>query len=478
MSGQDLMSILPLIILAGGTLILMLAIAIKRNHALSLAIALLTLLASFISLFSVSPMTPYQIGNLMIINSMGLFYSGLIYFATFVIAILAYLYMSKQGEEKEELYILLLLGALGSSVLSFSEHFATFFLGLEILSVSLYVMISYLRERDVSLEAGLKYLILAASSSAFLLFGMALIYAETGHMNFAEIHSALVNVPNDWVFYGGVTLMFVGIGFKLALVPFHMWTPDVYQGANAPVSAFIATVSKGGAVAILLRLFTQINGYQYPSLLIVLSVVAIASMFIGNLLALLQSNVKRILAYSSIAHLGYLMVALIAGGKIGAEAATFYIVAYIITTLGGFSIISLLSSKDREAENIEDYEGLFWRRPWLALVFTVVLFSLAGIPLTAGFIGKYYVLTAGVTYQYWFLAFSLVISSVIGLFYYLRIVKTMLMPLPEGEEAAKTNYPVLDVTLGSVAILAVMAILLVWIGVYPTTLMGIIKSLF
>jgi len=254
-------------------------------------------------------------------------------------------------------------------------------------------------------------------------------------------------------------MIIVGLGFKLAVVPFHLWTPDVYEGAPAPVTAFIATVSKGAVFALLFRFFNRIDIHDHPALFVIIAAVAIASMFIGNLLALLQRNVKRLLAYSSISHLGYLLVTLLASGGVAATAAEFYLVAYFITTLGAFGVVTMLSGKDRDADAMEDYEGLAWKKPWLAAVFTAMLFSLAGIPLTAGFMGKFYIIAAGAGSALWSVIIVLVINSAIGLYYYLRIIVS-LFTRTEGEVVALRSYS------GSI-VLAVLTILLIWIGVYP-----------
>src|SRR6185369_14212496 len=215
----------------------------------------------------------------------------------------------------------------------------------------------------------------------------------------------------------GIALIITGFGFKLALVPFHFWTPDVYQGAPAPIAAYVATVSKGAMFALLLRFIGTSAANAYTAVPAIFTIIAISSMFAGNILALLQNNVKRILAYSSIAHLGYILVAFLAGGQLGALAVTFYLVAYFVTILGAFGVVTVLSSGNRDAENLEDYRGLFWRRPALATVFTVMLLSLAGIPITAGFIGKFYILAAGASSAMWALVVMLVVTSAVGLFY-------------------------------------------------------------
>jgi NADH-quinone oxidoreductase subunit N len=270
-----------------------------------------------------------------------------------------------------------------------------------------------------------------------------------------------------------VALIVTGIGFKLALVPFHMWTPDVYEGAPAPVTAFVATVSKGGMFALLLRYFHQSGTHSFAPVVLAFSIIAVASMFAGNLLALLQNNVKRILAYSSIAHMGYLLVAFQVGGPMGAGAAAFYLVAYFVMTLGAFGVVTTLSERGRDADSIDDYRGLFWRRPALALVFTAMLLSLAGIPLTAGFLGKFYIVAAGDSVRAWALILILAITSAIGLFYYLRIV-VALYQQPAASD--RPHEPIPRRAPASTLVLAALTMILVWLGIYPTPLLRMIQA--
>jgi NADH-quinone oxidoreductase subunit N len=470
MTPADLMALLPLIILAVTPAVVLLAIAFLRNHLLTLLLTLLGLLLAFGALFVSWSGGPQNVTPLLVVDGYALFYVGLLVAAAFVSAVLAYGYLERRTDHGEEFYVLLLLATLGAAVLAASRHFASFFLGLEILSVSLYVLVAYRRKDKRSVEGGFKYLVLAATSAAFLLLGMALVYAEQGTMAFDQV--TLQSTPGLLVL-AGLGLILVGIGFKLALVPFHMWAPDVYEGAPAPAAALVATVSKGSVVAVLLRLFMRADIGASAALLWVLSAVAIASMFGGNLLALTQRNVKRILAYSSIAHLGYVLVGFLAGGAQAVAASTFYIVTYLTAILTAFSVVSALSDARRDAEAIEDYHGLYWRRPWLAAVLTVALFSLAGIPLTAGFLGKLYVLLASVGARLWPLAVSLVVSSVVGLYYYLNIIVTMFaQPETEPEEAHIGAVP--SVVEGST--LGVLAVLLVGLGVCPALIIGLIET--
>ena len=475
MSSAALLASSPLLIISATAILLMLAIAFRRNHAAAAAISLTGLLAAFISLpFASSSAEPQQLTRFLILDLYSYLYMAILLVAAAFVLLFAYDYLNHRQEHREEFYILILLATAGSIVLAASSTFASFFLGLELLSVALYALIAYIRSERVSIEAGIKYLVLAASSSATLLFGLALIYAESGSMDLSQFTA--ITYPsgqaNSILLLTGLVLALTGIGFKLAVVPFHLWTPDVYEGAPLPVTAFIATVSKGGMFALLLRWLHTANGELTRATYLILSIIAIASMFAGNLLALRQSNVKRILAYSSIAHMGYFLVALIAGGTLGVPAATYYLTAYLVTILGAFGTMTLLSGPRWEAASLDRYRGLFWQRPLLAAAFTTMLLSLAGIPLTAGFLGKFYVLTAGASRSQWVLLFSLVVSSTIGLFYYLRIVAAMVAQPVEHTTIGDSDSQHLPL-LGTVA-LAVLTGLIFLLGVWPAPLWNLL----
>jgi NADH-quinone oxidoreductase subunit N len=452
----DLFPLLPFIIMAAVPVLIMIAVAIKRNHTVTLVITIAGLAASFISIFYIYNSGIPSESPLLIIDKYGLFFTGLFILAVIAIAILSYNYLKVRGYRKDEFYMLLVLALLGSAVLAVSKHFVSLFMGLEVLSVALYSLIAYFREDERGVEAGIKYLVLAAASSAFLLFGMALIYFEVGTMDFMVMSERIPDLSLTPMFYTGLGIMVIGVGFKLAVVPFHLWTPDVYQGASSPVTAFIASVSKGGMFAVLFRFFIEIDGYNLGTALTIFTVIAIASMIAGNLLALLQQNLKRLLAYSSISQLGYMMVAFIAGGYFGIEAVAFYLVAYFITIIAAFGIITLLSDPFREAEDIDDYRGLFWRRPWISVFFTLVLLSLAGIPLTAGFIGKFYVAASGVNESLWLLVFSLVLNSAIGIYYYLRVVTAFY-------STEKTETTFYKLSISGVSVVVVLSAALLWL---------------
>jgi NADH-quinone oxidoreductase subunit N len=268
-------------------------------------------------------------------------------------------------------------------------------------------------------------------------------------------------------------MIITGVGFKLSLVPFHMWTPDIYEGAPAPIAGFVAVVSKIAVFAVILRYFILAEGHGDASLRAGLAAIAVLSMLGGNLLALLQNNLKRLLAYSSIAHLGYLLVAFLAAGSLGVEAAAYYLAAYAVTNLGAFGIIALLSApgSGRDADQIEDYRGLFRTRPFLAGSLALMLLSLAGMPPTMGFIGKFYLVLAGVNAGFFWLVAALVISSVISLYYYLRVLVAMAMPVPaEPNATLRAASPPLGTT-----VIAALLVLLLVLGAYPAPAITLIR---
>ncbi len=477
MNSADLVTLLPLLVIATSAVVVLLAVAFRRNHAVTAALTLIGLLLAIVTLPVVSSSTPRQVTPLLIFDRYALFYMALIFAACLAVALLAYGYLEKRRGHHEEFYILLLMATLGSAVLVASNHFVSFFLGLEILSVSLYGLIPYPRATREHIEAGIKYLVLAATSAAFLLFGMALIYAEAGTMEFSRMVSAGITgeTSHSALVLAGWAMIMVGVGYKLAVVPFHLWTSDVYEGAPAPVTAFVATVSKGSMFVLLLRYFTRADVHASSEFFLVLSLAAVASMLAGNLLALFQDNIKRLLAYSSIAHMGYLLVALLASGPLAFTAVAFYLVAYFVTTLGAFAVVTALSGSERDADTLLDYQGLFWNRPWLAAIFTIALLSLAGIPLTAGFGGKFYVVAAGAGSALWLLIIVLVVNSAIGLFYYLRVVVAMCMRAPEPESGT-VLASALPLSWIDSMVLAALALLLLWLGIYPALLLDLIQK--
>ncbi len=484
MSHEQLIALLPIAVLTCVILAQMMAIAFVRSLKLTLSISLVGLALTGLAFLPVSDLMPVQVTPLLLVDGFAIFFSGLILFSAAAVTLLAYDYLVGRGERQDEFFMLLLLSTLGALVLVSSTHFASFVLGLELLGVSIYTMMSYPLKGLLTLEAALKYLILSGVSSAFILFGAALIYAITGALGFAEIASTklLVGNTNNIFLLAGSTLVFAGLMFKLSLAPFHMWTPDVYEGSPAPVTAFVATVSKGAIFALMLRLFASSSMIETESVLMALSVIAVLSIVGGNLLALRQDNVKRMLAYSSIAHLGYLMVAFITAGMIGGsalavEASSYFLFAYFITTIGAFGVVTIMSIPNHETDvaDISDYESLFWQRPALATVFTLALLSLAGIPLTVGFIGKFYIFSVGVGSHLWFLLTIVILGSGIGLFYYLRLI--FAMTKEQATELDNHNKNQIRIPVAGGWVLVTVATIMLLFGLYPTPVVNLINSL-
>lgn len=467
MTEKDFLCLTPFLIIATAPVVIMIVVSILRNYKVVFGFSVLSLLAAFASVFFISPSVPHTIEPLFIIDAYSLFFLGIIIFSAFLVTLISYDYIKQLEGVREEYYIVMFTSTLGAGLLAVANHFVLFFLGIETLSISLYILIAFQRSKSNSIEAGIKYLILASVSSAFLLFGMALIYTAFGTMQFTAIVTALgTGGQLSPLVLTGFGMMIVGIGFKLALVPFHMWTPDVYQGAPAPVSAYVATVSKGAVMAVLIRFFFNLRGFDNHYLFITISGIAILSMFVGNILAIKQKNIKRLLGYSSIANMGYLIIILLTGSNRGIQAAVFYLISYFFTTIGAFAVITLLSTNEHEAEKLEDFKGLFWKRPWIAIVFTLSLLSLAGIPVTAGFIAKFYVILEGMKAGLMVLIISMIVNSVIGLYYYLRIITMLFSP------ASDAKLPELS-PFGQVT-LAIVGVSIVILGVYPGWLIDII----
>jgi len=422
-STQDLLPLLPLIVTCSTALVVMLAIALRRDHSRTFLLSVIGLNLALLSIVPALSVEPRSV-TLLRIDRFAHFYTALILAATLACVTLTHAYMGERQKDKgfpgnrEEIYLLILLAAAGGIVLVCAQHLASLFIGLELLSIPVYGMVAYAFFNRRSLEAGIKYMVLSAVASAFLLFGMALLYADSGQMDFAAIAAHLART-SSLLPELGLGLMLAGLAFKLSLVPFHLWTADVYEGAPAPVAAFLATASKVAVFAVLLRLLHSIPLGAESALNLLLSCIAAASILVGNLAALMQNNLKRLLGFSSIAHFGYLLIALIASTGLAVEAVGVYLATYVMTTLGAFGVITLMSTpySGRDADALYEYRGLFWHRPWLTAVLTVMMLSLAGIPLTTGFIGKFYVMVAGVESRQWWLLATLIIGSGIAVFY-------------------------------------------------------------
>lgn len=381
-------------------------------------------------------------------------------------------YLRDRGSYKGEFFVLGLTGLLGMMVLMSAHNLLTIYLGLELLSLSLYAMVAMQRDSVVASESAMKYFVLGALASGMLLYGMSLLYGVTGSLDLGEINARVsASVPDSPVLVFALVFIVIGVAFKLGAVPFHMWIPDVYQGAPTAVTVYVATAPKVAAFAMLIRLMVDgLSGLsaQWHDIFVLL---AILSMGIGNIIAIAQANLKRMLAYSAIAHVGYLLLGVLTGTNTGYAASMFYSITYVLMGLGAFGMILLLSREGFEAERLDDYKGLNERSPWFAFMMLILMFSMAGVPPGLGFWAKLQVLKEVVAADMVWLAVVAVTFSIIGAFYYLRVVKLMYFDEPV-DTAPLTTTADMRVTLSANA-LAVLAL-----GLYPATLMALCVSAF
>lgn len=372
-------------------------------------------------------------------------------------------YIQKLDDHRGEFYSLILTATLGMMIMAGAGELITMYVGLELMTISFYILVAYLADDPRSSEAGIKYLVLGATSSAVLLYGISLIYGLTGSTQLTEVASALSRNLTPASFLATVFLL-AGLGFKISLVPFHMWAPDIYEGAPTPVTAFLAVASKAAAFAALIRIYLlMMNSQSFSGTgLTLLIVLAAMTMIIGNLIAIPQTNIKRLLAYSSIAQAGYLMVGIIAESVAGVKGVLFYAMIYVFANMGAFAVATFVSEK-QGSDKIEDYAGLARRSPLAAVVMTTSLLSLAGIPPLAGFVGKFYLFSAVMSRGYTAIAYIGFVMSMVSVYYYLSVVKVMFL----GEGADLPDIPVQGATKFTIIFTMLITIA---IGIYPTPL--------
>ncbi|UVK78793.1 MAG: NADH:quinone oxidoreductase subunit N [Sodalis sp. Ffu] len=474
---QQLIALLPLLIVVLTVVIVMLCIAWQRNHFINATLTVIGLNLALLSLWFVWKNGEQAITLLMCIDGFSIFYTGLVLIASLATSTLAYAWLVGYPSNHDEFYLLLLIAATGGILLASANHLAELFLGIELVSLPLFGMVGYAYRQKHSLEASIKYTLLSAVASSFLLFGIALVYASTGQLSFDGIGQRLKDtMSHQPLLMTGIGMMIVGLGFKLSLVPFHLWTPDVYQGAPGPVATLLATVSKIAIFAVVMRLFLLAPVINNEVLRLVLAIISFCSMLFGNLMALNESNIKRVLGYSSIAHLGYLLVGLIAlqTNTLALETVGVYLAGYLFASLGAFGVVSLMSSPyiGKDADSLLSYRGLFWHKPILAAVLTVMMLSLAGIPMTLGFIGKFYIIALGVNSQLWWLTGAIVVSSAIGLFYYLRIMISLYLSLPKNLCCDTQHNWALT---GGGVVVVISSLLVLLLGFYPQPLINLVR---
>ena len=470
MSFSELMPLAPVMIVALTAIVVMILTAIKRNHNLIATATVVGLNLSVIYILMEmfgGHFVPANVMGMFMVDPFTMLYQLLILIAALACSTLSHAYIETYKSNREELYILLLTSVVGAMLMVSSSHYASFFISLELMSIPVYGLLAYTHQRARSLESGVKYLVLSATASAMLLMGMAYIYAYTGSLSFYDSVQALMQAIQQPMVIIGLGLIIFAIAFKLSLAPFHKWTPDVYAGAPAPMATFLATAAKVATSGLFVRYILTSGAILIESLVTIITIIAVLSILVGNLLAVRQVNLKRILGYSSISHFGYLLIALVSMTYVSLGSVSVYVITYVLTTIGAFGAVALMSSPYNnldEAESLADYRGLFWRRPVLTATLTVMMLSLAGIPLTAGFIGKFLVVMAAVTTQHWFLAAMVIVGSGIGLYYYLRVMVVMYMTPPETPRIDADKH--WGQKVGGLMVLGA-AVLVLFLGIYP-----------
>jgi NADH-quinone oxidoreductase subunit N len=406
------------------------------------------------------PATSFQ--GMLVVDGFTLFLNGVIGGAAILVLLLSVGYLPRLGVDAGEYYALVLFATVGMLLMAAGTDLLVIFLALELMSLSLYVLAGAFRTRPEGNEAALKYFLLGAFASGFFLYGIALLYGATGTTNLARLGGALgaPGAVRDPMVLAGLALLLVGFGFKTSTVPFHQWAPDVYQGAPTAVAAFIASGSKAAAFGALVRVLVAARPLQ-ADWLAALGLLAALTMTVGNVVALVQSNVKRLLAYSSVAHVGYMLVGLAAGLGPGAPAVLFYLCVYAVASVGAFGTILLLEREGEEAVEIAAYGGLAARHPILALALTVFMLALIGMPPTAGFVGKFYLFSAAIQRGLVWLAVLAVLNSVVAAYYYLRLIVYMYMREPEGPPTLAHVTPAASIAL------AVSAWVTLQLGLWP-----------
>ncbi|MXP56103.1 NADH-quinone oxidoreductase subunit NuoN [Pantoea sp. Mhis] len=475
---QEFIALLPIIIISLTVILVMLSISLRRNHCISATLTITGFIFALFSLWFVQKVSPIDVTLLFHIEHQSVFYVMLIMLSSIATCIFAYPWLTNfTSNNKDEFYLLVLVASIGATVLVNSNHFIALFIGIELISIPLFGLIGYILSQKYSLEATLKYMILSAVASSFLIFGIGLIYTDTGSLSLLDFGKHIDKNLQPLLLIG-LGMMIIAFGFKLSLVPFHIWTPDVYQGTATPALVFLTTANKIAVFGIMMHLFTKSPIINNEVIFIILSIISFVSILFGNLMALLQTNIKRLLGYSSISHFGYIMITLLTEKLKYApsETSNIYLVSYLLANIGAFGIISLMSSIYHgllDVDSLNSYRGLFWSRPILSIIMTIMMFSLAGLPITLGFIGKFYILIATINTHLWWLTAAVVIGSAIGLYYYLRIIICLYRTSSKlyicNNTISNTIYLLPKI------LIYISTLLIILLGIYPNPLINLIK---
>lgn len=469
----DLAIAMPEIFLLAMTCILLVVdlFLTDKNRTLTYLLAQITLLGVVLITFSqMGTQNESGFSGSFVRDAMGDMLKIFIYVVTAVVFLYSRQYLQDRDQFKGEFYALGLFGVLGMMIMVSAHSFLTIYLGLELLSLSLYSMVALNRDSEVSTEAAMKYFVLGAIASGMLLYGMSMIYGATGSLNILQISDYIAQHGTDnMILSFGLVFIVVGLAFKLGAVPFHMWVPDIYHGAQTPVTLYIGAAPKIAAFAMVMRLLVdgmEALAVDWQQMLIIMSVLSLG---LGNIVAIAQTNLKRMLAYSTISHVGFLLLGFIAAGPNGYSASMFYVLVYALTSTGAFGMIILLSRAGFEADSLEDFKGLNERSKWYAFIMLLIMFSMAGVPPTVGFFAKLWVLEAVLNADMAWLAGVAVLFSVVGAFYYIRLVKLMYFDKPENDTLITA-----DVDLK--VVVSANGILMLVLGLFPGALMSVCQN--
>ena len=473
----DFRIILPEMILAGfGIIVLLVGVFSSSRKGGKDHLGYISLLGAILAVIFSIPLfgkVQYAFSGMVVADNYAVFFKVVFGIICLLTILLSIGYTRQQEIAMGEYYVLILFSTLGMMLMAAGTNLLTIFLGLETMSISIYVLAGIKRNDPKSVESAMKYFILGAFATGFFLYGVALVYGSTGSFSLEGIASYLSAsgaASRSPMVIVGIALLTIGFGFKVATVPFHMWTPDVYEGAPTSVTAFMATGIKAAAFAGLVRVFYSALGAFQPDWTVIMWVLSVATMTVGNIVAISQSNIKRMLAYSSIAHAGYVLVAFTAGNDLGTSSILFYLLAYAFMNIGAFSIVILLGKRGEENTQITDYAGIGFKYPLLAAAMTIFLLSMAGIPPLAGFMGKLYIFSAAVKAKLYWLAVIGVLNSAISVYYYLRVTVLMYFRDAEKEITGLTFSPAAIVGV----IIAVAGVL--YLGIFPSTVLDIARA--
>ncbi len=465
-SAADFRWIIPEITVTVFGLLILLVDAFRRGQGPNRAAGVLALIGGLVALYFTMNLWDLRtslFSALYVIDNFGTFFKFIFLIILILVTIVSFGYTEREDLFYGEYYSLLLFAALGMMVMVSSNSFITIFIGLEVMSLAIYILCGLMKGQVRAVESALKYFLLGSFATAFFLYGIALVFASTGAIDIQMVRTVggARNLAINPVFLAGIALLIVGFGFKIASVPFHMWTPDVYEGAPTSITAFMATGVKAAAFGAFLRVFYTAFYPFITEWSSILWFLAVLTMTVGNITALVQNNMKRLLAYSSIAHAGYILIAFVTGDKIMSSSILYYLLAYTFMNIGAFTVVILLGRKGEEHEDIDSYAGLAARHPFISLCMTVFLLSLTGIPPLAGFAGKFYVFSDAIKGHFYWLAVIGMLNSAIAAYYYLRVLMYMYFKEPVKELGR------INITPAYVMVMLISVAALLYLGIFP-----------